>query len=130
MIINHKPSDIERMKRKAYNLFYKKYVCHLVTNQAFELYGLFCSKDRYNSYKLKEIECYQKLLNKLWVKLREEEDLLIQEMIDLDFSSLDIQSVMDYSEPRYPDNYSIMETYGIVLGNFECTERRINSIRY
>jgi hypothetical protein len=118
------------MKRKAYNLSYKKYVCQLVTNQAFELYGLFCSKDRYNSYKLKEIECYQKLLNKLWVKLREEEDLLIQEMIDLDFNNLDIQSVLLYAEPIYPDDYEIMEAYGIVLGNFECTERRINSLRY
>lgn len=130
MTINHTPCDIERMKRKAYNIFYKKYVCHLVTNQAFELYGLFCSKERYNSYKLKEIECYQKLLNKLWLKLREEEDLLIQKMIDLDFSSSEIQTVISYAEPIYPDDYEIMEAYGIVLGNFECTERRINSLRY
>ena len=51
-------------------------------------------------------------------------------MINLDFNSFEIQSVMDYAEPRYPDNYAIMETYGIVLGDFEKTERRINSIRY
>ena len=51
-------------------------------------------------------------------------------MINLDFNSFEIQSVMDYSEQRYYDNYKIMENYGIVLGDFEKTERRINSLRY
>lgn len=37
---------------------------------------------------------------------------------------------MSYAEPRYPDDYAIMETYGIVIGEFEDNERRINSIRY
>lgn len=130
MIVNHTPADVERMKREGYDILYRMYVCHLVTYQAMELYGLFCSKERYNSYKLKEIEDYQELLNKVWMKLKERETLLFQKMIDLDFNSLEIQSAMDYSEPRYPDDYSIMETYGIVLGNFKCTERRINSLIY
>lgn len=130
MTVNNKPSDIERMKRKAYALFYRMHVCRLITNQAMELYGLFCSKNRCNSYKLEEIENYRKLLNEVWLTLKEREILLFQRMIDLDFNSLEIQSVMDYSEPRYSDNYKIMENYGLVLGDFEETERRINSLRY
>lgn len=126
----HSPSDIERMKRKAYYLFYNMYICRLITNQAMELYKLFCNKERYNSYRLTEIEGYQKLLNKVWMKLREKEDYIIQEMIDLNFNNLEIQSVLSYAEPRYPDDYNIMETYGIVLGDFEDNERRINSLKY
>jgi hypothetical protein len=64
------------------------------------------------------------------MKLREKEDLLIQEMMDLDFNSLEIQSVMSYAEPKYPDDYAIMEMYGIIIRDFEETERRINSLRY
>lgn len=130
MIVNHTPADVERMKRDGYDILYRMYVCHLVTDQAMELYGLFCSKEKYNSCKLKEIEGYQKLLNKVWMKLKEREILLFQKMINLDFNSLEIQSVMDYSEPRYSDNYKIMEIYGIVLGDFEETKRRINSLIY
>ncbi len=51
-------------------------------------------------------------------------------MIDLDFNSLEIRSVMDYSEPRYTDDYEIMEMYGIVSWETENNERRINFIRY
>ena len=76
-----------------------------------------------------EIEDYQKLLNKVWLNLKERYTLIIQEMIDLDFNNLEIQSVMSYAEPRYTDDYAIMEMYGIILGNIEDNERRINSIR-
>lgn len=130
MSANHTPADIERMKRKAYDLFYKKHICRLVTSQAMELYGLFCNKNNYNTFRLIEIDGYQKLLNKLWLYLKERETLLFQEMLDLDFNSLEIDSVMSYAEPKYPDNYAIMEKYGIVIRNFEETERRINSLRY
>lgn len=130
MSANHKPSDIEYMKRKAYGLLYRMHVYRLLENQEIGLYGLFCSKDRYNSYKLEEIDGYRKLLNRVWLKLREKETLIIQEMIDLDFSGSEIQSVMDYAEPKYSDDYAIMETYGLVLGDSEETERRINSLRY
>lgn len=130
MTVNHKPSDIERMKREAYDILYRMHVYYLITNQAMELYGLFCSKDIYNSYRLEEIDGYRKLLSKVWLKLREKDTLLFKKMIDLDFNSLEIQSVMDYAESRYHDNYAIMETYGIVLGDFEKTEYRINSIIY
>ncbi len=130
MSANHKPSDIERMKGKAYDLFYRMHVCRLITSQAMELHKLFCNKERYDTFRMTEIEGYQKLLNKVWMKLREKEDLLIQEMIDLDFNSLDIQSVMSYAEPKYTDDYAIMETYGIVIRDFEGNERRINSLRW
>lgn len=118
------------MKRKAYDLFYRKYVCRLITNQAMELCRLFCNKNNYKTFKLTEINGYQKLLNKLWLYLKERETLLFQEMIDLDFNSLEIYSVMSYEEQKYPDNYAIMETYGIILGDSEGNEHRINSLRY
>ena len=130
MTVNHTPGDIARMKEKARNLFYRMHVCRLVTNQAMEMHKLFCNKERFDRPIVTEIEGCRKLLNKVWLKLREREDLLFQEMIDLDFSSSEIQSVMDYSEPRYPDNYEIMETYGIVLRDSEGNERRINSLGY
>lgn len=130
MSINHTPADIERMKEKAYDLLYRMYVCRLVTNQAMEMHRLFCNKERFDKPIVTEIEGCQKLLNKVWMKLREKEDLLFQEMIDLDFTSPEIQSVMSYAEPKYTDDYAIMETYGIVIRNFEETERRINSLRY
>ena len=127
---NHTPGDIARMKEKARNLFYRMHVCRLITSQAMEMHKLFCNKERNDTFIITEIEGCRKLLNKVWMKLREREDLLIQEMIDLDFNSLEIQSVMDYSEPRYLDNYEIMETYGIVLRDSEGNERRINSLGY
>ena len=130
MIVNHKPSDIEHMKRKAYDVLFRMHVCRLVTNQAKELHKLFCNKERYNSYRLEDIENYRKLLNKLWMNLKERETLLFQEMIDLDFNGSDRQSVMSYEESRYTDDYAIMEMYGIILGDIEDNERRINSIRY
>lgn len=130
MTVNHKPSDVERMKREEYDILYRKHVRRLITNQAMELYGLFCSKNRYNSYKLEEIENYRKLLNKVWSTLKERDTLLFQKMINLDFNSLEMQSVMDYSEPRYTDDYKIMEIYGIILGDSEGNIRRINSLRY
>lgn len=130
MSANHTPSDIERMKEKAYDLFYRMHVCRLITSQAMELHKLFCNKERYDTFRMTEIEGSQKLLNKVWLKLREKEDLLFQEMIDLDFNSLEIQSVMSYAEPKYPDDYAIMEIYGIDLRDFEETERKINSLRY
>lgn len=129
MIVNHKPSDIERMKRKAYDLFYRMHVCRLITSQAMELHKLFCNKERYDTFRMTEIEGYQKLLNKVWMILREKENLLFQEMIDLDFNSCEIQSVMSYAEPKYTDDYAIMEMYGIELSDFEGNERRINSLR-
>lgn len=95
-----------------------------------EMHKLFCNKERFDRPMVTEIESCQKLLNKMWMTLKERETLLFQEMIDLDFNSLEIQSVMDYSEPRYPDNYEIMETYGIVLRDSEGNERRINSLGY
>ena len=70
MIVNPKQNDIERMKRKAYNILYRMHVCRLVTDQAIELYGLFCNKERYNSYRLEEIENYRKLLNKVFTTFR------------------------------------------------------------
>ena len=106
------------------------HVCRLITNQATAFYELFCNKDRYNSYRLEEIENYRKLLNKVWLILKERETLLFQKMIDLDFNSSEIQSVMDYSEIRYTDDYNIMEMYGIALDDSEGNYRRINSIRY
>lgn len=130
MLVNHTHSDIERMKRKAYVLLYRMHVCRLITNQAMEMHKLFCNKERYDTFIITEIEGSQKLLNKVWLKLREKEDLLIQDMIDLDFNSLEIQSVMSYAEPKYTDDYAIMEMYGIVIRDFEETERRINSLRY
>lgn len=130
MIVNHRHSDIAHMKEKAYNLFYRMHVCRLITNQATVMYKLFCNKERFDRPIVTEIEDCRKLLNKVWLKLREKEDLLFQEMIDLDFNSLEIQSVMDYSEPRYPDNYEIMKTYGIVLRDSEGNKRRINSLGY
>jgi len=130
MPVNHTPADIERMKRKAYDLFYKKHICRLVTSQAMELYRLFCNRNNYNTFRLTEIDGYQKLLNKLWLYLKERETLLFQEMLDLDFNSLEIDSVMSYAEPKYPDNYAIMEMYGIIIGDSEGNERRINSLRY
>jgi hypothetical protein len=130
MSINHTPADIERMKEKAYDLLYRMYVCRLITNQAMEMHGLFCNKERFDTFIITEIEGCQKLLNKVRMKLREKEDLLIQEMMDLDFNSLEIQSVMSYAEPKYPDDYAIMEMYGIIIRDFEETERRINSLRY
>ena len=67
-------------------------------------------------------------------ELVQEEELLklklISLMIDLDFNSLEIRSVMSYAEPRYTDDYAIMEMYGIELRDFEGNERRINSLRY
>ena len=130
MSANHKPSDIEHMKRKAYDLLYRMYVCRLLTSQAMELHKLFCNKNKYDTFRMTEIEGYQKLLNKVWMKLREKENLLFQEMIALDFNSLEIRSVMSYAEPRYTDDYAIMEMYGIELRDFEGNERRINSLRY
>lgn len=130
MIVNPKHNDIERMKRKAYDILFRMHVCRLVTHQAMELYKLFCNKERYNSYRLEEIENYRKLLNKVWLNLEEKETLLFQEMIDLNFNGLDRQSVMSYAESRYTDDYAIMEMYGIILGDIEDNERRINSIRY
>ena len=130
MIVNHRHSDIARMKEKARNLFYRMHVCRLITTQVMEMHKLFCNKERFDRPIVTEIEGCRKLLNKVWLKLREREDLLIQEMIDLDFSSLEIQSVMDYSEPKYPDDYAIMEMYGIDLRDFEGNERRINSLRW
>lgn len=130
MIVNHRHSDIAHMKEKARNLFYRMHVCRLITNQAMEMHKLFCNKERFDRPMVTEIESCQKLLNKMWMTLKERETLLFQEMIDLDFNSLEIQSVMDYSEPRYPDNYEIMETYGIVLRDSEGNERRINSLGY
>lgn len=130
MSANHKPSDIERMKEKARNLFYRMHVCRLITSQAMEMHKLFCNKERYDTFRMTEIEGYQKLLNKVWMALKERETLLFQEMIDLDFNSLDIQSVMSYAEPRYTDDYAIMKMYGIDLRDFEGNERRINSLRY
>ena len=130
MTVNNKPSDIERMKRKAYALFYRMHVFRLITNQAMEMLKLFCNKERYDTFIITEIEGSQKLLNKVWMKLREKEDLLFQEMIDLDFNSLEIQTVMSYAESKYTDDYDIMEMYGIVIHDFEETERRINSLRY
>lgn len=130
MSANHKPSDIERMKGKAYDLFYRMYVCRLITSQAMEMHKLFCNKERYDTFRVTEIEGYQKLLNKVWMTLKERETLLFQEMIDLDFNSLDIQSVMSYAEPRYTDDYAIMEMYGIDLRDFEGNECRINSLRW
>lgn len=130
MVINNKSIDIERMKRKAYDLLYRMHVCRLVTNQAMELHMLFCNKERYDTFRMTEIEGYQKLLNKVWITLKERETLLFQEMIDLDFNSLETQSVMDYAEPRYTDDYAIMEMYGVELRDFEGNERRINSLRY
>lgn len=130
MTVNHTPVYIERMKRKAYDLFYRMHVCRLITNQAMEMHGLFCNKERFDKPIVTEIEGCQKLLNKVWMLLKERETLLFQEMIDLDFNSLDIQSVMSYAEPKYPDDYAIMEMYGIDLRDSEETERRINSLRY
>ena len=130
MVINNKSIDIERMKRKSYDLLYRMHVCRLVTNQAMELHKLFCNKERYDTFRITEIEGYQKLLNKVWITLKERETLLFQEMIDLDFNSLEIRSVMSYAEPRYTDDYAIMEMYGIELRDFEGNERRINSLRY
>lgn len=130
MSANHTPGDIARMKEKAYNLLYRMHVCRLITNQAMEMHKLFCNKERFDRPMVTEIESCQKLLNKMWMTLKERETLLFQEMIDLDFNSLEIQSVMDYAEPRYPDDYKIMEMYGIVIRDFEETERRINSLRY
>lgn len=130
MSANHKPSDIECMKRKAYDLLYRMHVCRLITNQAMEMHKLFCNKEMYDTFIITEIDGSQKLLNKVWLKLREKEDLLIQEIIDLDFNSLEIHSVMSYAEPKYTDDYAIMEMYGIVIRDFEETERRINSLRY
>lgn len=130
MTVNHTPADIERMKREGYDILYRMHVCRLVTNQAMEMHKLFCNKNKYDTFRMTEIESYQKLLNKVWMTLKERENLLFQEMIDLDFNSLEIQSVMSYAEPKYPDDYAIMEIYGIDLRDFEKTERRINSIRY
>lgn len=130
MSTNHKPIDIARMKEKAYDLFYRMHVCRLITSQAMEMHKLFCNKERFDRPMVTEIESCQNLLNKVWLKLKERETLLFQEMIDLDFNSLEIQTVMDYAEPRYPDNYKIMEMYGIVIRDFEETERRINSLKY
>ena len=130
MVINNKSIDIERMKRKAYDLLYRMYVCRIITSQSMELYKLFCNKNKYDTFRMKEIEDCQKLLNKVWMILKERETHLFQEMIDLDFNSLEIQSVMDYSELRYTDDYNIMEMYGIVLDDSEGNYRRINSIRY
>lgn len=130
MSANYKPSDIERMKEKAYDLFYRMHVCRLITSQAMELHKLFCNKNKYDTFWMTEIEGYQKLLNKVWMALKERETLLFQEMIDLDFNSLDIQSVMSYAEPKYTDDYAIMEMYGIDLRDFEGNERRINSLRW
>lgn len=130
MVINNKSIDIERMKRKAYDLLYRMHVCRLITSQAMELHRLFCNKERYDTFRMIEIEGYQKLLNKVWITLKEKENLLFQEMIDLDFNSLEIQSVMSYAEPRYTDDYAIMEMYGIELRDFEGNERRINFLRY
>jgi len=130
MIVNHKPSDIERMKIKAYDVLHRMHVCRLVTNQAMVLHKLFCNKERFDEFKITEIESCQKLLNKVWLNLKEKENLIFQEMIDLDFISPDIQSIMSHAEPRYPDNYKIMEIYGIVLGNFDDNKRRINSLIY
>lgn len=130
MSANHKPSDIKRMKEKAYDLLYRMHVCRLITSQAMEMHKLFCNKERYDTFIITEIEGSQKLLNKVWMALKERETLLFQEMIDLDFNSLDIQSVMSYAEPKYTDDYTIMEMYGIVIRDFEETERRINSLRY
>ena len=126
MSVNYKPSDTELMKEKARNLFYKMHVCRLVTNQAMKMHKLFCNKNKYNIFRTTEIEGYQKLLNKVWLALKERETLLFQEMIDLDFNSLEIQSVMSYAEPKYPDDYAIMEMYGIVLDDSEGNERRVN----
>lgn len=130
MVINNKSIDIERMKRKAYDLFYKEHVCRLVTNQAMEMHKLFCNKERFDKPIVTEIESCQKLLNKVWMLLKERETLLFQKMIDLDFNSLEIQSVMSYAELKYPDDYAIMEIYGIDLRDSEGNERRINSIKY
>lgn len=130
MLVNHTPSDIERMKREAYDLFYRMHVCRLITSQTMALNKLFCNKNKYDIFIMTEIEDYQKLLNKVWMILKERETLLFQEMIDLDFNSLEIQSVMSYAEPRYTDDYAIMEMYGIVLDDSEETEHRINSLRY
>lgn len=94
------------------------------------MHKLFCNKERFDKPLVTEIESCQKLLNKVWLKLKEKETLLFQEMIDLDFTSLEIQSVMDYSEPKYTDDYAIMELYGIDLRDSEGNERKINSIRY
>lgn len=130
MSANHTPSDIERMKEKAYDLFYRMHVCRLITSQAMELHKLFCNKERYDTFRMTEIECCQELLNKVWMTLKERETHLFQEMIDLDFSGSEIQSVMGYAEPKYPDDYAIMELYGIDLRDSEGNERRINSLRY
>lgn len=130
MIVNHTPSDIERMKRKAYDLLYRMYVCRLITSQAIELNKLFCNKNKYDISMMTEIEGYQKLLNKVWMILKERETLLFQEMIELDFNNLEIQSVMSYAEPKYTDDYAIMEMYGIDLCDSEGNKRRINSLRY
>lgn len=101
MSANYKPSDIKRMKEKTYDLLYRMHVCRLITSQAMELHKLFCNKNKYDTFRMTEIEGYQKLLNKVWMALKERETLLFQEMIDLDFNSLDIQSVMSYAEPKY-----------------------------
>jgi hypothetical protein len=130
MNANHKPSDIERMKEKAYNLFYRMHVCRLITNQAMEMHGLFCNKERFDKPIVTEIEGCQKLLNKVWMLLKEREILLFQEMIDLDFNSLEIHSVMTYAEPRYTDDYAIMKMYGIDLRDSEGNKRRIDSLRW
>ena len=130
MSANHKPSDIEHMKRKSYDLLYRMYVCRLLTSQAMELHKLFCNKNKYDTFRMTEIEGYQKLLNKVWMILKERETLLFQEMLDLDFDSLEIQSVISYAEPKYPDDYAIMEMYGIDLRDSEGNECRINSLRY
>lgn len=130
MLVNHTHSDVERMKRNAYDILYRMHIYRLITSQAMEMRKLFCNKEKYHTFIITEIEDIQKLLNKVWLKLREKEDLLIQEMIDLDFSSLEIQSVMDYADPKYTDDYAIMEIYGIDIRDFEETKRRLNSIRY
>ena len=66
MIVNHTPADVERMKREGYDILYRMHICRLITSQAMEMHKLFCNKERYDVSRMKEIEGYQKLLNKVF----------------------------------------------------------------